>query len=297
MGPAYSGLGTDGDMLAFYGGLLPRFSPDSTRLAYVAQKGNQWFVVVDGQERGPYQAIMTGDLVRGKPLILADVSPILFSPDSQRLVFVAQKENQWFLVIDGVETLLPYDSVVFSSLTFSPDSQQFAYIGEDEGKRFLVINGEEQTAYNQISYFDFSPDGQHIAYAALKGTEWVAVIDGKEGPPYEFVAGRFYDTGSPPFFSPDSQQVVYWAFRDKKAFVVLNEQESDPIQDIGLPNFSWDSKKVAFVAEQNEKASVVLDGEAGKGYDRIGPLILTSFGYLTGFPIFSSAAWARSTQS
>jgi Tol biopolymer transport system component len=150
-----------------------------------------------------------------------------------------------------------------------------------------VINGEEQAAYNQISYFDFSPDGQHVAYAAKKGAEWVAVVDTQEGPAYDFIAGRFYDAGSPPFFSPDSQRVVYWAFRDKKAFVVLDEQESKPVQDIGLPNFSWDSKTVAYVGEQNGKASVILDGEAGKGYDTIGPLIPTSFGYLTGFPVFS----------
>jgi hypothetical protein len=108
LGPAYDGVGASDDF-EFYGGLLPRFSPDSTRLAYVAQKGNQWFVVVDGQERGPYQAIMTGDLVQGKPLILMDVSPIVFSPDSQRFAFVAQKENQWFLVLNDVETVLPYD--------------------------------------------------------------------------------------------------------------------------------------------------------------------------------------------
>lgn len=113
------------------------------------------------------------------------------------------------------------------------------------------------------------------------------MVDGKEGPAYDFVAGRFYDTGSPPFFSPDSERGVYWAFRDKKAFVVLDEQESKPVQDIGLPNFSYDSKKVAFVAEQDEKAAVILDGEAGKRYDSIGPLIPTSFGYLIGFPIFS----------
>lgn len=156
-GPAYDGMGR------------PVFSPDGQRLAYSVKQDDQWFVVVDGQERGPYQAIMTGDLVQGKPLILMDVSPIVFSPDSQRIAFVAQKGNQWFLIIDGVETLLPYDGVVLSSLTFSPDGQQFAYIAEDKGKRFLVINGEEQTAYNQIAYFDFSPDSQHTAYAAKKG--------------------------------------------------------------------------------------------------------------------------------
>ena len=50
-------------------------SPDSRRVAYLAQKGARWVVVVDGQEGLDYDGIEEGTL--------------LFSPDSRRVACLA----------------------------------------------------------------------------------------------------------------------------------------------------------------------------------------------------------------
>jgi len=59
------------------------FSPDSKRVAYTAEKGKKWFVVVDGKEGKQYDAI--------------DPNAIVFSPDSKKIGFAALKEKRWLV--------------------------------------------------------------------------------------------------------------------------------------------------------------------------------------------------------
>jgi hypothetical protein len=64
------------------------FSPDSRRLAYHAVRGREHFVVVDGQEHGPYREV--------------DTPWLAFSPDSQHWAVGVQKEKIHVLM-DGQE--------------------------------------------------------------------------------------------------------------------------------------------------------------------------------------------------
>ena len=95
----------DGKEGVHYDGIAdPMFSPDSSRLAYLAQKGNQILVVMDGKEGASFDAIPLRTLV--------------FSPDSQHLVFKAQKGNKWVVVADG-QSGAEFD--VIGPLTFNAD--------------------------------------------------------------------------------------------------------------------------------------------------------------------------------
>jgi Tol biopolymer transport system component len=64
-------------------------SPDSSRLAYLAKRGDKWLVVVDGVERKEYDGIGKG-------------SP-LFSPDGMRVGYGAGRGGKQLVVVDGVE--------------------------------------------------------------------------------------------------------------------------------------------------------------------------------------------------
>jgi hypothetical protein len=70
------------------------FSPDSTRLAYIAGKGGKRVLVVDGQAGPPYD----------------QVGHFAFSADSMHMAYVAVREDRNIIVVDGAERAA-YDSV------------------------------------------------------------------------------------------------------------------------------------------------------------------------------------------
>jgi hypothetical protein len=75
-------------------------------VAYVAEKGGKWLVVVDGQEGAEYDGILEGGL--------------LFSPDGQRVAYRAQKGEKWLVVVDG-QAGAEYDVIGKGSLVFGPE--------------------------------------------------------------------------------------------------------------------------------------------------------------------------------
>ena len=152
--------------------LFPTYSPDSQKIAYVAMKnlrfghrsglaGGDWFVVVNGKEGKIY------DWWEG-------ISSPVFSPDSQKIAYVAKKDGKLFIVVNDKEEGEIYDSV--HSPVFSPDSQKIAYVANRDNKEFVIIDGKEGKDYDKIyGEPQFSPNGQYIAYGAQIGNElwWI----------------------------------------------------------------------------------------------------------------------------
>ena len=88
----------------------PIFSPDGQRVAYCALIGDEWMVVVDGKEGNRYAGTLEG-------------TPI-FSPDGQRVAYGAKIGDEWMVVVDGKESK---GYAGLSTLIFSPDSQRIVY--------------------------------------------------------------------------------------------------------------------------------------------------------------------------
>src|SRR5262249_23649109 len=122
----------------------PIFSPDSRRLAYVAyrtvsQQVLQYpppfhlpvkhFLVIDGSEGEPFDRIVHGSGV--------------FSPDSSRVAYAAQRQGKFLIVVDGKEGR-PFDD--YCNPVFSPDSQHVAYVGGKVGSRWAVVDDEIASA-------------------------------------------------------------------------------------------------------------------------------------------------------
>src|SRR5207245_2627301 len=116
------------------------FSPDSTRVAYMAGPRRKVSVVVDAEEGKPHESLVA----------------LLFSPDSKRLAYVALRGyrlvghlgggldvgegGKYHLVLDGVPGR-EYDFI--GTVTFSPDSRHVACVAGRGGKRFVVVDGME----------------------------------------------------------------------------------------------------------------------------------------------------------
>jgi WD40 repeat protein len=149
---------------------LPRFSPDSSHLAFCAGRGERQFVVFDGTTRE----------FEGK---LVSVGAA-FSPDSKRFAHILVRDNERMCVVVNGVAEADYEHIATDAdgrnLFFSPDSKHLAYIAERNYKWRVVRDGVEDKAYYQIATVRFSPDSKHLGYRADVSARSALVIDGTE---------------------------------------------------------------------------------------------------------------------
>jgi formylglycine-generating enzyme required for sulfatase activity/Tol biopolymer transport system component len=138
-GPSYDAIGLNSAV----------FSPDGESLAYVAKRGEKWFVVWNGQEQTEYDNIAYG-------------SPV-FSPDGEILLYAAAKDYKWTLVLNGQPIEYDYDTIGDIFL-FSPDSSHFAYAAQKNNNWFLVVDDHTGLPYDQVAMPSLKADG--IEYQA-----------------------------------------------------------------------------------------------------------------------------------
>jgi hypothetical protein len=177
------------------------FSPDGTRLAYMAQRGAKWMVVTDGVEGPPFD----------------EVKAPVFSDDSRHLAYAAQRDGQWRVVADGQEgsaysqTGLP---------VFSAGARHLAYSALDRGQPVLVMDGKGKGTYDGLADRPvFSANGERIACVGLRGSpglstsrdsaQYVEVdgvkVEGEDEPSYAQISTESI------VFSKDSRHVAYAA--------------------------------------------------------------------------------------
>jgi hypothetical protein len=95
-----------------------------------------------------------------------------FSPDGNRLAYVAQRAGRDFVVLGSVEGP-PLDRVV--GPRFSPDGRFLVYRARKEGARFVMVTDAtgrllaRHPDYEQVLPPVFTSDGSSVAYAAKDG--------------------------------------------------------------------------------------------------------------------------------
>lgn len=157
------------------------FSPDSKHVCYDAFYRNDktgridtQCIVIDGIEGKRYNNILS--------------TPV-FSPDSKRLAYIAGRDSQQIVVIDGSQEG-DYKQIRDDSLVFSPDSQRLAYVASGTGKRWVVIiNGSEGETYDDIGADGviFGPDSTRFAYTSKKAGKWFVISDIGESKSYDHI--------------------------------------------------------------------------------------------------------------
>jgi len=220
------------------------FSADSRHYAYLAYRGDELVVVVDGREQPVGQRAQE------------NFPGLALSANGKHLAYSLPRSigGPWAVTLDGREGK-DYPGIAFKSLTFSPDGSRFAYAAEVEGGWLVVADGEEGKRYNAIEADSllFSRDSGHLAYIAGGAGGQFVVVDGAEGSAYDsIVKGSLV-------YSPDSEHLAYVALRDGRRFVVLDGKRGSDYEEILGPLFSPDGRHLAYAASAGGDAVIVVD--------------------------------------
>ena len=183
----------------------PRFSPDGTRLAFVSNR--------DSERKQLYVLPLQG----GEPLRLTDlaedVGDPVWSPDSQRLVFVSRVRDPAYDEED--EKKRPPRR--FTRLQFKFDNEGWT---GDRRRHLFICPADGSAEPTQLTSGDFedshpswSPDGGRIVFVSSRGEDWdlepishLYVIAPDGGEPDQLTSGE--NIYSVPSWSPDGRWIA-----------------------------------------------------------------------------------------
>ncbi len=175
-------------------------SPDSAHLAFATKAGS-----ITLTDKGIFQNASGTPIVDAPPdpdlpknlralvrLSIDDkatasfevLTRVVYSPDSKRLGFAAQKENRWQIVIDNRAVVQEAQSVPINPIAFSPDSAHAAWAVTLDDHLLVCLDGNPWPPIlaADVGPLRFSPDSQHLAIPLKIKDNWTFYIDGKPLP-------------------------------------------------------------------------------------------------------------------
>ena len=264
--------------------LMPGFSRDCRRFAYLAKQGGLWHVIADGV-RGP-----------GYPLIVKASNKgyagfALFDPDTHELAYTGMDSGQaWHLLVEHVvhSQLHPLDPGRWTGEELRSSPPAWKRAGQPEAiaghkaeivhrgnERFVVVDGIELKHYRVR-------DAGNRVIQALEVLTMSPV-----GPIVEAGSG---DGPVPPvLFDPTGKRTAYLVRSDGKTIYVVDEVEYGPFKERNpgfFDNFAArcpcrpivfgpDGSHFAFASTRDDRTLVFVDGIEGPaleifGYQRKG---------------------------
>ena len=172
-------------------------SPDRRHRAEVIEQGSSQRVRLDDRAGPSYRGV--------------GIEALIWSPDSRRLAFPAERDDGWTVVVDGRE-LGVWDGI--GEIAWSPDSRRLVYSAQ-RGRTWRVVNdGREGPAFDALraGTLVYSPRGDRLAYIGERGDARMAVIDGVIGPPCDGISNLV--------FSADGAVVAYVVRSGERARLV-----------------------------------------------------------------------------
>ncbi len=263
---------------------IPKFSLDGQRLAYAAKSEKKWRMVVDGQAGPEFDELAEGlyqgprsPLVTPRPYAMTPL--VWFSPNSKHAAYLARRGKNWFIVINGRESV-PYEDI--TAPFFSSDGEHIAFPAKQAGMWRMIVDGKDQAltfdrifrgvaSFGEHRFPRFSQSGQRLGYLGRRKKDWFAVLEGKEIPVGRGPGFAWYDPPQCVSFSDDLRRVAYvQKHPEGKGLAVFVDGQPGASSDWpSCPVFSPDGKQFAYVAERGKVQFVVVDGQAGPPFKSI----------------------------
>lgn len=245
-------------------GLL-RFSADGARAGFIGKRQGASLVVIDGQERGPFESV--ADLQLGAmDLFIARTKEgwRVFSGDQAGEPFekigglidgpaYAARSNRENFVIDGATKRGPFMSL--KSL-LSRDSAGKLVFAAQTADHWLVVHGErELKPFDEVETPVIA--GQHVAFIAERNGRNVLVIDGEQRSTWEWASSLA--------LSRDGSRYAHLARRVGKTFVVIDgEERSFDVVVAGTLTFSKDGRRFGCVTGDAKTRRLFITRDDGK---------------------------------
>lgn len=214
-------------------------SPDGLRYAYIKSNNFRFTPVVDGKTQKTFDWIVNNLLV--------------FSADSQHLVYLARTPHAMRMVLDG-EPQKEYETI--DDWAFGPTGR-LGYCAKSGDKYTAVIDGKETGPYQRVRIGALPIDGPPALIVGDETGE-ALVTGGVRGRTYEHVYGvRLADEG---------QRIVYRAVRQGKQVIVTDGEESRTYDELGPPAIA-PPDHVAYTGKRNGQYYFAVDGAESRAYD------------------------------
>jgi len=200
----------------------PRWSPDSSTLAYAGARQNAWTLVVGTEPRATHK----------------DITGVTFRPDGV-LAYMASDGAKYSIVV-GDEAGPAFDTVTEPS--FRSDGT-LVYSASNEQRHFVVVGSEKHEVPKAAEGAAASADGTRVMWWYREGNppSRRMVVNG--------VAGRYFARVSKPVLDAESGAFVYTAEDNKGYYVVTTRGVSAKFGGVlWNPRISEDGAKAGFVA-------------------------------------------------
>lgn len=229
--------------------ILPKFSPDGRKLAYLSYK-----------DRYPFLYILDLESGASKPLsknVGLNIAPS-WAPDGSRLALVLSKDANpeiYLVNADGSgQQRLTKDKAVDSSPAFSPSGQEIAFVSDRTGNPQIHIMGADGANIRRVSFQggnstdpEWSPNGKMITYVVEQRGQglqsWVMNADGSNARQVSLSGSA----NEAPSWSPDSRYVVFSSNRGGSSLWTANIEtgEERPIHGLkaGGQGPSWGPRR------------------------------------------------------
>jgi len=230
--------------------ILPQFSPEGNRIAYLSFK-----------DRFPFLYVL--DLTSGRSTVLSkdvgmNVSPA-WAPDGNQLAIALSKDANaelYFVNPDGSgKRRLTNDKSLETSPTFSPDGKEIAFVSDRIGGAQIFAMGVDGSNLRRLSFQggrsydpEWSPDGKKIAYAVEQGGFEIYVMNADGSDPRRLTDSP--GSNESPSWSKDSRHIVFASNRSGRWELWTVNVESGIERRINIPNLncqgpSWGPRRGA----------------------------------------------------